>query len=646
MTLKEALKKHFGFDSFLKGQEEVISKIIEGKSSIAIFPTGSGKSICYQLPALLLPHLTLVISPLLALMQDQIEFLNSHGIEAARIDSTLSREEEKTMMEKLRKGEYKILMISVERFKNERFRAFLKQISISLIVVDEAHCISEWGHNFRPDYIKLPLYQQEFSIPQVLLLTATATPKVIKDMADKFRIHSDDVVVTGFYRPNLHLKVQPVAERDKYTRLLEILKNKEDDATIVYATLQKTTEQIAGYLSQNGFKAAAYHAGMSSEQRESIQNDFMTGKKSCIIATIAFGMGIDKSNIRNVIHFDLPKSIENYSQEIGRAGRDGNTADCILLGNRDNVNVLENFIYGDTPDPEGIKSVLQEIKVAGHHWEVVISSLSSATNIRLLPLKTLLVYLEIKGIIQPLYSYFANYRFSNIISNEQILQKLKGERKDFIKAIFDGSDKARKWTTVNFNSINALYPCNRDRITAALEYFNEKGYIELEAKETTDLFVVKKPDFDLDSLASDLYTSFKEKEKIEVQRIAEMISFFEGETCLSYRLAEYFGETIESSSCEECSVCLDGPTKLPISTQLSPLSSFSFSSLTNELFEIIPDINSPEIITRFLCGISTPIFSRKKIKTLNHFGILEHYPYQDVYRMVQNEISKSLFPYS
>jgi len=363
--IEQTLRQTFGYDSLRPGQEQAIRAVVAGRSAAAIFPTGSGKSLCYQLPALLLPHLTLVVSPLLALMQDQLAFLHRHGIAAASIDSAQSREQTSETMARAKSGELKILMISVERLKNERFRHFISQVPISLLVVDEAHCISEWGHNFRPDYLKLPDYQRQFNIPQALLLTATATPPVIADMQAKFSIAADDVVTTGFYRPNLNLLVEPVSGFNKQRRLVEWLTDRAGQPTIVYVTQQKTAEQIAEHLAQRGFPASAYHAGMAHELRESIQRRFMAGELNCIVATIAFGMGIDKADIRNVVHYDLPKSVENYSQEIGRAGRDGNASDCLVLANRDSLSVLQNFVYGDTPEREGIRCVLDELLQAG-----------------------------------------------------------------------------------------------------------------------------------------------------------------------------------------------------------------------------------------------------------------------------------------
>jgi ATP-dependent DNA helicase RecQ len=630
------LERVFGFQHLRPGQERVVTAVLAGRSAAAIFPTGSGKSLCYQLPALHLPHLTLVISPLLALMQDQLAFLHARGISAASIDSAQSREDASAVMARAKSGELKILMISVERLKNERFRNFISQVPVSLLVVDEAHCISEWGHNFRPDYLKLPDYQRQFGIPQVLLLTATATPPVIADMQKKFAIAAGDVVTTGFYRANLNLLVEPVAGRDKPQRLAEWLGAKPDQPSIVYVTQQKTAEQVAEQLSRRRIAASAYHAGMPHEAREAVQRQFMAGQIICIVATIAFGMGIDKSDIRNVVHFDLPKSIENYSQEIGRAGRDGQASDCLVLANRDSLNVLENFVYGDTPELDGIRCVLDELLASSQsgEWELMLNQLSEQSNIRQLPLKTLLVQLELRGIIAPRYAYFAEYRFKYLLEPEMLLEKFDGERRQFVEALIGTSQRARTWYTVDFDLLYQQNQAERGRVVKALDYFQEKGWIELENKQMTEVYTLLEPGFDAAALSAELHAYFKQQESSEIKRIHAMLALFASERCLSQRLAAYFGDGNAPSQCGHCSVCQGHIVRLPEPPTLPPLIDQDVQSLCGGFVRKHQDFKghepSAECLTRFLCGISVPLFTKLKARQLSGFAALEAYPYAEV----------------
>ncbi len=634
--IEQTLRQTFGYDGFRAGQEQAIRAVVAGRSAAAIFPTGSGKSLCYQLPALLLPHLTLVVSPLLALMQDQLAFLHRHGIAAASIDSAQSREQTSQTMARAKSGELKILMISVERLKNERFRHFISQVPISLLVVDEAHCISEWGHNFRPDYLKLPDYQRQFNIPQVLLLTATATQPAIADMQAKFSIAADDVVTTGFYRPNLNLLVEPVSGFNKQRRLVEWLTGKAGQPTIVYVTQQKTAEQIAEHLAQRGFPASAYHAGMAHELRESIQRRFMAGELNCIVATIAFGMGIDKADIRNVVHYDLPKSVENYSQEIGRAGRDGQPSDCLVLANRDSLSVLQNFVYGDTPEREGIRCVLDELLQAGTsgQWELMLNQLSEQSNIRQLPLKTLLVQLELRGIIAPRFAYFAEYRFKYLLEPEALVAKFDGERRQFVEAIVHSSARARTWCTLDFDALYAQHGADRARVVKALEYFQEKGWIELESKQMTEVYALLDARFDAEALSGELHAYFKEHEASEIARIDNMLALFESAECLSQRLAAYFGDRQAPQRCGHCSVCRGQVAKLPEPPTLAPLEQIDLAARCAEFSQRYTQLKggapSAECLTRFLCGISVPVFTKLKARQLPGFASLEAYPYAEV----------------
>ena len=636
-----SLQQHFGFSTLRHGQAEVIERILAGHSVAAIFPTGSGKSLCYQLPALHLPHLTLVISPLLALMRDQLDFLRSKGIAAAALDSTLDANQSRELMAQVERGELKILMISVERLKNERFRRFIARIPLSLLVVDEAHCISEWGHNFRPDYLKLPSYRQQLQIPQVLLLTATATPAVIADMQRKFAIAPENVVATGFYRANLDITVLPVPHVQRDQELLRLIAQDPRLPTIVYVTLLQTAERVATLLQQEGIRAQAYHAGMASEQREAIQQGFMSNRHDCIVATIAFGMGIDKANIRRVVHYDLPKSIENYSQEIGRAGRDGQPAYCTVLASREQVPVLENFVYGDTPDRQSIALVLEEIRNSPAEWEITLWRLSQSSNIRQLPLKTLLVYLELAGVIAPAYSYFAEFRFKFIQSSDEILNRFNGERRQFLQQVFAAAPRARSWCSLDLAELARL-GAERSRAVTALDYLHQQGWIELESKQMTEVYHrLTLPD-DLQPLIQQLHQQFLDKERSELQRIQQMLQFFESSACLSQQLAHYFADTQAPQRCGHCSSCRGAHVTLPEAASSSLLQSAPLASWLQQLAQTCsPHPLTPRLVARHLCGLVTPLSSQLKLPGLPSHGRLSQLPFAEVEARVSAMLSQA-----
>ncbi|WP_440894187.1 RecQ family ATP-dependent DNA helicase [Aeromonas dhakensis] len=627
--ISSLLTRHFGFDRLRPGQEEVISRLLAGKNAAAIFPTGSGKSLCYQLPALALPHLTLVISPLIALMHDQLAFLRSKGIAAATLDSSLTAEESRRVMQQANDGQLKILMISVERLKNERFRRFIQQVPLSMLVVDEAHCISEWGHNFRPDYLKLPDYRRELAIPQVLLLTATATPAVMADMQAKFDIEDDGLIVTGFYRANLDLAVIPLPAEARDSWLHGELARNPAAPTIIYVTLQHTAEACAAQLQQRGIRARAYHAGLDATLRSQIQHDFMTGKLDCIVATIAFGMGIDKADIRRVIHYDLPKSIENYSQEIGRAGRDGQPSRCIVLANRSQLPVLENFVYGDTPDRLAIVALLEILLQSGSEWEFSLLRLSNETNIRQLPLKTLLVYLEMAGIIAPAYSYFAEYRFKFVLEKVEILARFNPERRLFLEQLFACAPQARSWCTMDFEALWQGYQGERHRAAAALDYLQQQGWIELESKQITEVYRVLRQEIDVATQADELHNLFEKKEHSELARLQALLGFFTSSSCLSHELARYFADRAAPTHCGHCSVCRGEVAELPPLPGRTLPNEQGLRAWCDPLVALC-HTRHPRILTRFLCGIATPLTTRVKAKSLAGFGQLASHPFADV----------------
>lgn len=329
-TPQEALKVLFGYDAFRPGQESVIDSILSGKDVCAIMPTGAGKSVCYQIPAMLLPGITLVISPLISLMQDQVKALNEAGIAAAFINSSLSERAFHETVKKTRNGDYKILYVAPERLVTEGFMELAKTIEISMVTVDEAHCISQWGQDFRPSYMNISQFVDMLGKrPIVSAFTATATENVREDIICTLGLQDPFVLVNGFDRENLFFQVEKPKSKEQY--ILDYVASHESESGIIYCATRKNVDNLYNLLESKGFSVAKYHAGMGTEERKRMQDDFVFDFTSIVVATNAFGMGIDKSNVRYVIHYNMPQSMENYYQEAGRAGRDGLEAKCILL---------------------------------------------------------------------------------------------------------------------------------------------------------------------------------------------------------------------------------------------------------------------------------------------------------------------------
>ena len=352
-----SLRQHFGFEDFREGQREVIGSILEGKDAVVVMPTGSGKSLCYQLPALILDGVTLVVSPLIALMKDQVDALRARGLPATFINSSISDTEQRARIDALRRREHKLVYIAPERFRSSRFTSTLQQIPISLFAVDEAHCISTWGHDFRPDYLRLRSVIRSLGTVQTLALTATATPYVRSDIIQQLGLNNPQTFVSGFDRPNLSIEVvHTEKEREKIARIRSLAKQNPGSG-IIYASTRKAVEQVGSKLKALDLKVSLYHAGMTDVQRVKAQDEFMSGRTQMIVATNAFGMGIDKPDIRFVVHYQMPGSIEAYYQEIGRAGRDGLPSTCVLLFNYADKNTHDFFIEGSYPDISVVKQV-------------------------------------------------------------------------------------------------------------------------------------------------------------------------------------------------------------------------------------------------------------------------------------------------
>lgn len=342
LKAQEKLKKYYGYDSFRKGQESVIESIMSGVDTFAVMPTGAGKSVCYQIPALLLPGVTLVISPLISLMKDQVDTLNSVGIAATYINSSLSINEVNDRIDKVAQGEFKLLYVAPERLESDFFCSMLNRLTISLLAVDEAHCVSQWGHDFRPSYSAISsLIRKLPGRPIIAAFTATATDAVRRDVIKLLELRQPDVYVTGFNRENLSFTV--IRGENKRDFVLKYIENNKDKVGIIYTATRKETDNLYELLHKKGYNVGKYHAGLGDAERKQNQEKFLYDDINIIIATNAFGMGIDKSNVRYVIHYNLPKSMEAYYQEAGRGGRDGEPSECILLYSAADV-LLQKFL--------------------------------------------------------------------------------------------------------------------------------------------------------------------------------------------------------------------------------------------------------------------------------------------------------------
>lgn len=358
--LETYLKKYFGYDTFRKGQAEIIENILAEKDVLGVLPTGGGKSICYQLPAMVYDGLTLVISPLISLMKDQVDALKEDGIRAAFLNSSQSRDEYISTLKDIKRGDVKILYVSPERLESEFFLDFISEINVSFLAVDEAHCISQWGHDFRPSYKLIPQIYDLLGDIAVAAFTATATKKVRDDIISNLKLKDPYIKVTGFDRENLKFLVEKPKNKLKF--LKDYLSNHREESGIIYAGTRKKVDELARAINKMGLSVGKYHAGMSEEDRIKNQDDFIYDRKKIIVATNAFGMGIDKSNVRYVIHYNMPKDMESYYQEAGRAGRDGEEADCILLYNGQDI-VLNKFLINQTQNPSYRSYQLEKLQI-------------------------------------------------------------------------------------------------------------------------------------------------------------------------------------------------------------------------------------------------------------------------------------------
>ncbi len=635
--LSTLLRERFGWDSFRGEQQNVISALLSGKSAFALFPTGAGKSLCYQLPALLFEGATLVVSPLIALMKDQVESMTRRGIAAARIDSTLADDEVTHVLEQWRNGTVKLLFLSPERLASRSFRKQLRTVNISLLAIDEAHCISEWGHNFRPDYLKIARLSRKLKIPRILALTATATPAVAKEIRKNFRITSACQFHGGFHRPNLRLSVEACTAAEKDERLLEKLRT-HSGPTIVYATTRRDTERLATMLQKHGFSARSYHAGLTPEMRSLAQDSFLRNDTRIIVATIAFGMGIDKADIRCIIHYHLPKSIEGYSQEIGRAGRDGDVSHCLLFAHKPDTKTLENFIHAATPAPQALRNLLDRLlRLAepGKSFAISPYELSVSQDMREETLRTVLAYLELDDIIERTGHFHAYFRVRLLRPWERVLAGYPTREKNRIRCLFDAAESAYGSLHFRLYEIAEQTGIEREQATEIITALADAGDIRLEQRGIREVYTRSKTTtFIVADVIEKMIARFESRASFEFERVRMVMRYVEARQCRPRLLARHFG-VAAPKPCGTCDLCLGGKPIRWREETLPAIPAEEWQQMLALRKEDHAALGTPRQLARFLCGISSPAAYQAKLQSRDEFGLWQHRDFLDILTMLE-----------
>lgn len=578
MTPLDALKKYFGYDSFRPGQEEIIGSILNGKNVLAVLPTGAGKSLCYQIPALVSPNFSIVISPLIALMKDQVDKLNISENHAEFINSTMSFGETEEVFRKLRTHRIKLLYVAPERLENTGFAERIKELIPEFIFVDEAHCISQWGHNFRPSYTRIKDFIEFTGVKKTAAFTATATPEVVKDIISQLNLKDPQLFVRGFERENISINV--IVTKNKREKCLELIKHYKTPA-IIYTSSRKKAEEAAEYHILNRVNCSYYHAGLPAEVRRKIQDDFINDKTPVIAATNAFGMGIDKKNIRLIIHFNMPGTIENYYQEIGRAGRDGKESAAFLLYDDSDINIHNYFLSNSHPDKELIQSVYNAICDYGRvavgsprdkEIPLNIDYIASYTHREMNRglLYNIISILEAGGYLRMQTQFDKRDSVLLIAEKTRLKQLIEKSSNDILKILLMhflreyGSSIFTGKKDISISDLSNQLGYSTDEIDEALIILDNLGLIKFEKALQKDHVYLNGTRIAANMLRLD-YKKINEGYLHQQKKLDQMVEFVFSSGCRFKYILQYFGEDVSDYNCNKCDNCTRGIT-LPDST--------------------------------------------------------------------------------
>jgi RecQ family ATP-dependent DNA helicase len=656
--IRRLLKEKFGYPMFRGEQEKAILSILRGENTLAVFPTGAGKSLCYQIPAIAFPlmdkmsanerpygaGITLVVSPLIALMKDQTDALKKRGIAAECSDSTKTYEQHQQIHADIHSGKLRLLYVSPEKLSNEAFVASMKHVpgGVRLVAVDEAHCISEWGHSFRPTYLMVERFTKEIKAERVICLTATATPRVAEDVRAAFDILERNEFRTSPYRPNLRLEAVATDSQEAKLPLLFKWLREHPGSTIVYVSLQQQAEDMCKALRSKSFNAAFYHAGMKVEEKTAVQDRFMADGIRIVVATIAFGMGIDKSDIRNVVHLDLASTVEEYSQQIGRAGRDGEPGYCIMFICHADIYLRQNFSLGDLPSRNSLLRMLKDVfgrertsDTEGEVIKLAHRELSTLYDIRLSPLGVVFAALELSfGLLRAITPEYTNYQFEDKGRYNAVASS---DSSPEARAIYSISTKAIKHYTFDMNAATRRGLMRAD-IVRKLDSWNATGVIMLKTSGVMNRYRVLSPlptaEEDIQALSDDLYADMAQREKDALGRIDQMVGLITGSSCLALGLAQHFGMSLPDGrkSCGHCTYCAWGEAATLTPKPAPPL---NVEGVKRVLAACPHD--DPRLLARVAFGIKSPRITQLKLDKNPVFESLADHEFSVSY--VENTLS-------
>ena len=594
-TPLEILKKYWGYDQFISPQEEIITSVLNGENTIVLLPTSGGKSICYQVPAMILDGVCIVISPLIALIHDQVNYLKEKNIKAIALTSQLSQDEIIIAFDNLQFGGFNFLYLSPEKLQSDFIQEKIKQLNVSLIAIDEAHCISEWGHDFRPSYLKLSLLKELKPEATFIALTATATQRVLEDIQNNLGLREAKIIKKSFKRENLIYHVR--LTEDIYGKLIQILA-KINASVIVYTNNRKQTKEVCNVLQNNNFKSSFYHGGLSNAEKNEAYTNWMSDKTPIMVATNAFGMGINKLNVRAVIHINIPNSLENYIQEAGRAGRDGKTSYAIILANK-------TTIYEATAKFEANTATTKTVKGVYHHlnqyyaisfgerpeqsFSFSLQEFCATYNLNLLLTYNAIKVLERENIVLLDENYNKKSTLKFLVNNHQIFNYLSNHpsTNELIKLILRSYGGIfEHYTIINEYKLSKKLSCSKNEVVKQLKELHSNGIVHYSYENTTSrlsFLIARDDNYTINSISKNI----EQQNNLKSEKLKAVIAYIENtKTCRTNQFLNYFNE-FETEPCGTCDNCLAKKAK-----------NTSTQTISEQIIELLKDrvLSSQELV--------------------------------------------------